>query len=198
MAHPMASPAPRKPSTSEKRNAQFRHPSLSDNQVPNEEHPCDQCLSAADTKPLENLPHAVGKGAELARQGHTYRQTQHRQLPPKQGTTKRNMVDKHAIGRSDSCRIPPLDEPQIPPRRRATKPKGAFREPPTPPDAPSFAHLLSQDGERPLVRGQTQHNEIRIQPMQDVMLVGVVAWLTSLSSHEVHDLVFPFPGLIGI
>lgn len=64
--------------------------------------------------------------------------------------------------------------------------------------APSLPYLLSQDRERPLVRSQAQHNQIRIQSMQDMMLVRVVAWLASLSSHEVHDLVFPFPGLIGV
>lgn len=39
-------------------------------------------------------------------------------------------------------------------------------------------HLLPEDGEVRLVRGQPQHDQVGVQPVQDVPRVGVVARLT--------------------
>lgn len=48
------------------------------------------------------------------------------------------------------------------------------------------------------MRGEPEHDEVGVQPVQDVVLVGVVARLAALAPHEVHDLVLALPGLAGV
>lgn len=50
--------------------------------------------------------------------------------------------------------------------------------------------LLSDDGEVGLVCCQSQHNEIGISPTKDMLGIGVMVWLCSLTPDKVHDLVF--------
>ena len=58
--------------------------------------------------------------------------------------------------------------------------------------------LLSYDGEVRFVRGQPQHDEVRVRPAQHVLGVGVVVGGGPLLANVVHDLVLPLPGHIGI
>lgn len=48
------------------------------------------------------------------------------------------------------------------------------------------------------MRGEPEHDEVRVQSVQDVVLVRVVARLGALPAHEVHDLVLPLAGLAGV
>ena len=58
--------------------------------------------------------------------------------------------------------------------------------------------LVPDDGEVWLVCGQPQHDEVGVRPTQAVVRVGVVVRLRPLSPYVVHDLVFPFPGRVGV
>lgn len=59
-------------------------------------------------------------------------------------------------------------------------------------------HLLSQDGEWPFMRSKPKHNQVRVQPMQDMMLIRIVSRLSPLPPYKVHDLVLSLSGLTSI
>ena len=63
---------------------------------------------------------------------------------------------------------------------------------------PPEQYLLPQYVEVGLVRGQRQHDEVGIQPVQDVDEVGIVVGLRPLEADVGHDLVLPLPGDGGI
>lgn len=48
------------------------------------------------------------------------------------------------------------------------------------------------------MRGKPEHDQVRIQPMQDMVLIRIVARLSPLSPNEVHDLVLPLAGFARI
>lgn len=59
-------------------------------------------------------------------------------------------------------------------------------------------HHLAQNVKVRLVRGECQHDQIRIQSVQHVMCVRIVAGLVTLMSNVVHNLVLTLAGYIGI
>lgn len=58
--------------------------------------------------------------------------------------------------------------------------------------------LLAEDGEVGLVGGQTQHDEVRVCPVQAVVRVRVVIGLAALAADVVHDLVLPLARHVGV
>lgn len=48
------------------------------------------------------------------------------------------------------------------------------------------------------MRGEPEHDEVRVQAVQDVVLVRVVPRLGALPAHEVHDLVLSLARLAGV
>ena len=53
-------------------------------------------------------------------------------------------------------------------------------------------HALPQDVEVGLVRGQTQHDQVRIRTVDAVARVGIEAWLGALRPNEVQNFVLAF------
>ncbi len=59
-------------------------------------------------------------------------------------------------------------------------------------------HILTKNAEVRLVGGKTKHDEIGVQPVDDVPGVGVMLGRVALRAHEVHDLVLTLAGNGGI
>mmetsp|Transcript_1584 Transcript_1584/g.3779 ORF Transcript_1584/g.3779 Transcript_1584/m.3779 type:complete len:244 (-) Transcript_1584:563-1294(-) len=63
---------------------------------------------------------------------------------------------------------------------------------------PTKDHLLPQDVEMSLVRGESEHDQIGVQAMKDVDDVGIVVRLRSLQTDVGHNLMLPLTGDRGV
>ncbi len=61
-----------------------------------------------------------------------------------------------------------------------------------------WLELLANDGKVGLMRGQSEHDEVRIGTAKNMLRIRVVIWLRSLLANVIHDFMLAFSRDVGI